>query len=171
MGLFDCKNALPKQSQSFSLLAFIGVLIGMMVFIGHFDDLRADEKLVQYGDAEKVDPPLRKVSIIATPEGFYPEHFSAYVGERVKFFVTSTTDMPSCLILKGKEVFLEAKRGEVQEAEVFIQRPGTFKYYCPQGKIEGQMTVLEHPKKVRERRQQRGLASEKKVKMWTPQDE
>ena len=73
----------------------------------------------------------RDLSIIVTDEGYYPQNPTAFVGEKVRIFVTSTTDKPSCLILRNKEVFLEAKKGELSEGEVFLDRVGDIEIYCP----------------------------------------
>jgi len=102
----------------------------------------------------------RDLSIIVTDEGYYPQNPTAFVGEKVRIFVTSTTDKPSCLILRNKEVFLEAKKGELSEGEVFLDRVGDIEIYCPTTKHKSTLVVLEHPKD-KENRIQREIASEK----------
>ena len=112
--------------------------------------------------------PKRQQSIIITPEGFYPEHFSVFSGEMVRFFVTATSDQKECFIIKGKEIFLSAEKGKVSEGSVMFNSPGVFQYYCPTNKFKGSITVLERPEVIRERKRQ--LASEG-VKVWMPREE
>lgn len=116
--------------------------------------------------------PVRDISIIATDEGYYPKKPVVFVGEKVRFFVTSTTKMPTCFILKDKEVYLEAKKGEISEGHAFFNKPGVFEFVCPAGGYKGNLVVLEHPRDSRERIK-RELASQrsKKVKVWRPKDE
>lgn len=115
--------------------------------------------------------PQREVSIIVTDEGFYPNKFMAYAGERIDFFVTSTTERPSCFMVKNKELFMAAKKGKISEGSVFFTQPGLYHFYCPSMKnINGTITVIEHPDVI-EKRKARDLASEKKVKVWIPEDE
>ncbi|EQC44323.1 hypothetical protein [Bacteriovorax sp. Seq25_V] len=114
----------------------------------------------------------RELSIIVTDTGYYPKKPIAFVGEKVKIFVTSTTKMPSCLILKNKEVYLEAKKGELAEGEVFLDKVGDIEIYCPTTKHRSTLVVLEHPKD-KEDRIQRQIASEKLkgLKIWRPKDD
>jgi hypothetical protein len=65
------------------------LLMGMLLFVYH---LHAEESR-----------PKRSVSLIIADEGIYPESFVAYVGEEVDLFVTATTKLPTCLMLKEKE--------------------------------------------------------------------
>lgn len=117
---------------------------------------------------KKFISPKRQQSIIVTPEGFYPEQFSVFSGDRVRFFVTATSDSKECFIIKGKEIFLSAEKGKVSEGSVIFNSPGVFQYYCPTNKFRGKITVLERPEKIRER--QREIASET-VKVWMPKNE
>lgn len=111
--------------------------------------------------------PVREFSIIATKQGFFPNKMFAYVGEKAKFFVTSTDDKPQCFLLKDHNVFLSAEKGKLQEAHVQFKYPGRFEYYCPSTKFKGHITVVEKPgsrKAVK-----REVASEKK-NYWIPRD-
>lgn len=125
-----------------------------------------------YSFAKDYDIPLREQSIIVTEEGYYPKHISAFVGERMRFFVTSTTDKDECFILKNMDLFLGAKKGKISEGEVHFTKPGVIEYYCPTGQLKGKLTVLEKPKK----KSQRNIASERNskstnVRFWMPRDE
>lgn len=73
-------------------------------------------------------------------------------------------------MMPKKEVFLAAKQGEVTETEVYFEKSGVFTFYCPTGRIKGEITVLERPDEKR-KRVRRELASEKTVKIWRPRDE
>ena len=93
-------------------------------------------------------------------------------GEKVRFFITTTTDVPSCFIIDKEDVYLSAINGDIVETEIFFKRAGQIKYYCPTGKISGTITVLER-ERDRLRRIKRELASKKKkkkVKVWMPKE-
>lgn len=121
---------------------------------------------------EKFETARRNVAIIASDSGFYPKRPMVFVGEKVTIYITSTTERPSCLIIKGKEVYLEAQRGEVSKGEVFFQNPGIYEFHCPASGHKGEFVVLEHPRDKRSRIQ-RNLASKmsKRVKIWRPRDD
>jgi len=112
--------------------------------------------------------PKRQQSIIVTPEGFYPESFSVFKGEAIRFFVTATTEQKECFIIKGKDIFLSAEKGKVSEGSVFFSAPGVFEYYCPTTKNKGSITVLERPEDIRARKRQ--LASET-TRVWMPRED
>ena len=118
--------------------------------------------------AQKFTNPTREHSIIVTEEGFYPESISVFKGEKVRFFVTATTERKECFLIKGKEIFLSAEKGKVSEGSVIFNRPGVYQYYCPTTKHRGSITVMERPEVLRERK--RALASET-VKVWMPREE
>lgn len=120
---------------------------------------------LDYGAEVKYEVPIREHGVIVTNEGYYPKRLSIFAGEKIKFFVTSTADQPSCLLVKGKEIFLAAEKGKMAEGEAFFERPGVYTYYCPTGNIEGKITVLPKKSKVR-----RSVAS-KKVRVWIPKEE
>jgi plastocyanin len=123
-----------------------------------------------FAKAKKYEVPRRELSIIAGPEGFYPQKFTVFVGELVKFYVTSTTETPSCFILNDKKLFLGARKGKIAEGEAYFNKTGTHKFYCPTGKISGRITVIERPDHKRERIR-RETASQKMIKIWRPRDE
>ncbi len=125
-----------------------------------------------YFKGSEYERPKRELSFIVTEDGFYPKRQFVYLGEKVRFFVTSTTNKSSCLIIKGKDFFLEAKKGSMSEKEAFFNRAGEYDIYCPTQKYGAKITVLEHPKDKRERIK-RDIASResKKIKVWRPRDE
>lgn len=114
--------------------------------------------------------PIREQAIIVSDEGFYPKSISVFKGEKVRFYITSTTHEKSCFILKGKDLFLSAEKGKISEGVVFFDHEGLFEFYCPTQSEKGRLTVLERPKDKKERRAQRTMASEK-VKIWMPKEE
>jgi hypothetical protein len=113
--------------------------------------------------------PLREISIIATDDGFYPNKAIAYKGEKVKFFVTSTTDSGQCFVLQKHEVFVAAEKGKVHESEVILDNAGRFKFYCPANKSHGYLTVFEKFSVEEKPSPARGIASEKPT-YWMPRD-
>ncbi len=144
------------------LLAFIFILLTFKSFA--LEDT--------YFKGSEYERPKRELSFIVTDEGFYPARQFVYLGEKVRIFVTSTTDKSSCLIIKDKDFFLEAKKGSLNEKEAFFNRAGEYDIYCPTQKNKAKITVLEHPRDKRERIK-RDIASResKKIKVWRPRDE
>ena len=94
-------------------------------------------------EAKSYTVPLRKFSLIATEEGYYPNNLVIFEGEKIELTLTSTTKDPSCFIMQEKNIFLEASKGKVSEAKIAFKRPGKYKFHCPSQKIEGRVTVLE----------------------------
>ena len=147
--------------KSFALTIF-GLLLS-------FDSLGIQEN---YFNGKEFDTPRRSISVIASDKGFYPENITAFVGEKVSLYVTAATDRPSCFIMKEHEVYVEAKKGEVREATIFLDTPGRFKFYCPSGQISGSFTVIDHPND--QKKKKRDIASThigKTVRVWQPKDE
>lgn len=126
---------------------------------------------IDYGmPAENYDSPLREVSLIISPEGYYPQNITVFQGEEVKFYLTNSTPKQSCMILKEKNIFLSSKIGEISEGKATFNELGTFQFYCPTGKISGKITVMERPSDTAKRE----IASQKKkqtVRFWLPKDE
>jgi plastocyanin len=125
-----------------------------------------------YFKPENYDLPKRELSIIVTDEGYYPVKPTVFAGEKIRLYITSTKSDPSCFIVKDKEVYVGAHKGEISEAEVVFNRPGVYETYCPAGQLRGKIIVLEHPK-IKQKEIERKLASinKKKVKIWRPKDE
>lgn len=120
--------------------------------------------------------PERNYSIISTPEGFYPQKLALFAGEKVRLFLTSTTKLNSCFIMDSKNIFLGIENGKVTEFDIYFDRPGEHRFYCPTGKIEGKFIVLETPvrKLNKQEKRKREIASEHKksgVKIWMPAKE
>ena len=113
------------------------------------------------------EKPIREFSVIATEAGYFPNRIFAYVGERARFFVTSTDDSPQCFLLQDHNVFLSARKGEMKEAQVEFKYPGRFEFYCPSTKFKGHVTVVARPGV--EKKAKRGIASEKSL-LWIPKD-
>lgn len=120
-----------------------------------------------FAQAKTFDAPIREQSIIVSSEGYYPKNITVFAGERVRFFLTSTNDQISCLLIPEKNVFISAKKGKLSEGEAFFENAGTHKFYCPTGKISGKITVLQKPGKIKPKRD---IAS-KAVRVWMPREE
>ena len=122
-----------------------------------------------YGEAKKYEIPMRKVSIIVTEEGYYPKAISLFQGEKLKIYVTGTTNNPSCLMLPEKNIFLSAIKGEISEGIMTFNKAGTYKFYCPTGNIRGRVVVIERQEEMKKRK--RKIASKNVVKLWKPKEE
>lgn len=128
----------------------------LFLFLVNFSAMVSAETKVQ---------PTREISIIFSEEGYYPKSISVFEGEKVRFFVTSTTDKPNCFIVESHKVFLSATKGKISEGEVTFDKPGSFSFYCPSSKNDGRVVVLETKKP------ERAIASEKKDPLkWVPKD-
>ncbi len=111
--------------------------------------------------------PTREIAVILTKEGYYPKSLSVFVGEKVKFFVTSTVEEPGCLIVEGHKVFMAANKGKITESEVVFDRAGEFPFYCPSSKNDGKVVVL---KKVNTNSRDIASEKEKESLLWTPKE-
>ena len=118
---------------------------------------------------EKVfDTPVREISVIITDDGFFPNKISAFEGEKVKFFVTSTAKDKQCFILQRHELFLGVANGAVNEGEVQLDIPGRFRFFCPSHKKQGFLTVIKRQVEVVEAREP---ASVERPRYWTPRND
>lgn len=113
--------------------------------------------------------PVREVSLIVTDSGFYPDQLVAHEGEKLKFFVTSTSKKSQCLVLQKHELFMAAEKGSVNEGEVVAEYPGKFKFYCPSFGHEGWLTVV-GKNKAQDLNRKPASAEEEKPKYWIPRD-
>ena len=123
-----------------------------------------------YLQGKKYSNPIRQQSIIVSKDGYFPNIIHAFSGEKLKFFVTSTTAKPSCFTLPAKNIFLPANKGEITESVVYFEKPGVYKFNCPAGGAKGRIIVKEHPTARRERIK-REIASENRIRIWRPRDE
>jgi plastocyanin len=123
-----------------------------------------------YLQGQTYSNPIRQQSVIVSSDGYFPNVIHAFSGEKLKFFVTSTTTRPSCFTLPAKDVFLPANKGEITESVVYFEKPGVYEFNCPAGGVKGKIVVREHPVARRERIK-REIASEKRVRIWRPRDE
>lgn len=121
-----------------------------------------------YGDKfqEKFyNNPVRDISVIASNDGYYPNSISAFVGEKVRFFVTATSKTSQCFVLQKHDIFIAAEVGKVGEGHTVLDREGKFKFYCPSTKFVGYLNVIKkHSKKPK-----RTIASER-PNYWLPRD-
>lgn len=115
--------------------------------------------------AETKIHPTREVAVIVTKEGYYPKSLSVFEGEKIKFYLTSTVEEPSCLIVESHKVFLAANKGKVTEGEATFEKAGEFAFYCPSSKNDGKIVVI--PKATPKRE----VASERSREgLWTPKE-
>jgi plastocyanin len=122
---------------------------------------------VVFAETEQKKPiPMREISVIVTKEGYYPKSLSVFEGEKIKFYVTSTVEEPSCLIVESHKVFMAATKGKVTEGEAVFDRPGEFAFYCPGSKNDGKVVVI---RKV-VAQPKREVASEKEPAVWMPKE-
>lgn len=122
-----------------------------------------------YAKETRFSVPVREISIIATDEGYYPRRISVFKGERLKIFLTGKDKNPSCLTIPSKELFMAANRGEITEGSAYFKKTGVYRFYCPTGKIEGRITVLERPSK--EEKIKRKIASKPhRIRHWSPKE-
>ncbi|MEX1100131.1 MAG: cupredoxin domain-containing protein [Bacteriovoracaceae bacterium] len=140
--------------------------IGLFLFAFYPICLLAEES--EAFKAKTFEKPVREFSVIATDAGYFPNRIFAYVGEKARFFVTSTDDSPQCFLLEDHNVFLAAKKGKMEEAQVEFKYPGRFEYHCPSTKFKGHVTVVAKPG-IKKSARTREVASEKKD-YWTPKD-
>lgn len=120
-------------------------------------------------EKREFDLPRRERSIIVSEDGFFPSNFAVFVGERVRFFVTSTEDQKSCFYLPDKKLFLSANKGEISEGEVYFDKTGIYRFFCPIGRIEGKIRVMAR-KKITAKKVKRKIASKEMFRMWMPKD-
>lgn len=126
---------------------------------------------LDYGDDSKLQIPERSIAVIVGKEGFYPQNFSAFEGEKIKILVTSISDEPSCFTLPEKNLFLSALKGKISEGVLYFDRQGTYKFHCPAGNIQGSITIL---KKKTMKGNERAVASENEKiapKIWRPRED
>ena len=114
--------------------------------------------------------PLKKQGVIVAQGGYFPNHISLFVGERLRLFVTTTLEEESCLIMRDPPLFLALRRGRLISKEITFILPGAYPFYCPSeksfnGKIAGTITVLERPQKSK-----RTLVGAPDKKIWVPRE-
>jgi len=127
-----------------------------------------------YGQVfHKFSSPLREYSVIATADGYFPDHLSIFEGEKLRLFFTTTSDAPSCLKIREKKLFLSAKKGSIAEGEILFKNAGIFEFYCPAENIKGTITVLRKAGHKGPFKSGRTIQSvrEKKQRQWRPRDE
>jgi plastocyanin len=152
-------------------MLFISLMIFSCLAPLQYVELNALE--YEFANAKKLDVPVRELAIIATEEGFYPEAFSIFAGEKIRFFLTTTSNTPSCLIIGEKELYLSATKGNVSEGTAYFEKAGNYKFYCPTNKIKGRLSVIKRPRTAEEilDARSRKIASENKIKVWYPKEE
>lgn len=97
---------------------------------------------LDYGEKVVFKVPLNERAIIVTPDGYFPNQISIHEGEKLRIYLTSTLNTPTCLMIPQKNIFMGVAIKEVKETEVEFKEAGTYKFFCPTGKISGKITVL-----------------------------
>ncbi len=126
--------------------------------------------LVEKND-EKFDIPIREHSIIISEQGYFPSRISIFTGEKLKIFLASLKDKPSCLFIKSKNVFLSVNGREIIESEIYFDTPGEYEFSCPSEATKGRITVLQR-NGGKKKDTARSIASESNnlVKVWMPKE-
>ena len=112
-------------------------------------------------------PQTRVVSIIVSPEGYYPNSISLFEGDKVKFFVTSTTEAPDCFMVQDHPVFLAANKGKITEAESVFDKAGEYSFFCPSTKNNGKIVVMKKRSAIRDIASDKGKDPQM---TWTPKE-
>lgn len=112
--------------------------------------------------------PLREHSIIVTKEGYFPDKISIFEGETLRFFVSTTEEQISCLMMPTHNLFLSATPGKITSGDVKFDEIGDYEFYCPDHKIKGKVTVLE--RQTFKQDKMRSPAAVAKKKEWMPKD-
>lgn len=140
----------------------------LIVEVGYSDDI-----IIEKDFQEKTyKNPLREFSVIITENGYYPNNLVAYVGERVRFYITTTSKKSECFILQKHEVFISAQKGRLNEGDTLVENSGRYKFYCPASEHKGFLTVFDK-NDVKKETATRDIASEPKdtkPRYWTPRD-
>lgn len=89
--------------------------------------------------------PIRERAIIATKEGYYPQHINIFANEKLRLFLSTTSGKSTCLVLPDFNLFMSAGQGEIDEETILFKRSGTYEFYCPTNKIKGKITVQKRP--------------------------
>lgn len=124
-----------------------------------------------YFKEKHFDKPIREYSIIITDQGYFPERIFAYKGEKVKIFVTTTSDKSQCMAIKDHKIFLGANKGEITQGEISFFTPGRFEIYCPSSQFKAYVNVLEREgldEKVQEAKRDIATVKEVHPQYWTP---
>ena len=139
-------------------------VVQLILFLVFSSNTLLAEGSIDYSETN-YSRPVREISIIATDEGFYPNNFAIFQGEKVRFFVTSTASTPSCFVLAEHDLFISANRGRVSEGTAVFNNPGRQEFYCPANKIKGSITVL----RTKRKKLSRSIASQK-IGPWMPKE-
>ncbi len=122
----------------------------------------------QHGKKQIFDSPIREMGVIVTENGYYPKNIVLFEKERVRLFITSTLDYPTCFTMPERNIFLSVNKGEMIEIEAYFANGGEFEFYCPTDKIRGQFTVLKKKRQINKNKK-RSIASTK-IKVWMPKN-
>jgi len=128
-------------------------------------ELFALEDIVFKG--EKYPVPVREIAVVSNETGYYPSQISVFAGEKIHFYFTTASKVPSCLMLKDHDLFVSAAPLEIGHGEVVMTKPGVYEYYCPKGNLKGKLTVIA---KMTKKERKREVASVKNS-VWRPKDD
>jgi len=136
----------------------------------YFVSLRSGLMAIENSDyfkAKRYEFPIKKIAIISTKDGFYPQRIVLKEGEKLKIFLTSIKQN-GCFFMAKKNIFISAKENTITEKDIFFEKAGNYEFNCPSTHSKGQIIVLS--KKKKDKSITRKIASEPKVKTWIPRD-
>lgn len=125
-------------------------------------------------DAYWFEGPYRELSIILTDDGYYPQRLNVFRGEKIRFYLANTGREDRCFMIQDKGIFTPVRKGEFKVVEVEFTHEEVLNFHCPVGNMRGKISVLEHPREIRQKRRMRELASESKTrapKVWMPREQ
>ena len=113
--------------------------------------------------------PMREISIIIAPEGYYPKHIPAFTNEKIKIYLTSTLPdhLSTCLMVPEKSLFMSVTKGKISEGFISFKKDGVYKFYCPTGKIEGKFIVY---RKGLKKEVRANIGGKSYKKEWVPRE-
>lgn len=123
-----------------------------------------------YSKEVMYERPIRDISIIASGESFYPNHISAFVGETLRLYVTTTKEKGGCFYLQKTPHSAALKLGEIESFTVSFDRPGEWFYFCPSNGLRGKIQVIRHPDDIRKENEKAKQEARLKTK-WQPKSD
>lgn len=121
-----------------------------------------------YFKNQKLEIPIREVSVIVSKEGFFPNRLVVFRGEKVRFFLTSTIGGAQCFNIPSYNLFVSPAQSKVAEAEVYFDRAGIFPVNCPNNSMNARVVVLERAEDRKES-ERRGRVGHP-VHIWMPKE-
>ena len=117
------------------------------------------------------DRPMRELGLVISRDGYYPQKLAVFAGEQLRIFLATTSQESGCFVMPSKDLVLSVAPGHITEGLIYFDHAGTYPFYCPAGKIEGEVVVL-----ARESREKNNLESKqtdlgRPMHIWRPKEE